>query len=166
MTPKEFHDKQLYISIGAGTNQRIYQHKASWWTGCDRACKIVVATLAVSSLCLSIWSVTPQGASWITTSIVVSGMGALSAIALNVLPFGDWASRHNALHQRWSDLREDVDSMVFAVKGDPTQAQIAHLKDLDAKYHRICASEPKCRDALIKHYYAEEKQSRQKVALC
>lgn len=161
MTAKEFLDKQYHISVAAGMNQRIHQAKASWWTGWDRACKIIVALLAVASLCLSLWAVSPTGADWGRFSIVISALGALAAIALNVLPLGDWASRHNALFQRWSDMREDVDSILFDVNSDPTATHIRRLKELDAKFHRICGSEPKCRPKVVKHHYAMETKSRQ-----
>jgi len=166
MTPKDFLDKQLYLSMGAGTSQRIHQDAAALWTRRDRISKIVVAALAVTSLCLSVWSAAVSSPSLTAVSIAISAIGALAAITLNVLPFGDWASQHNALYQRWSDLRADVDALIFDIRGDPTQGQVARLKDLDTKYHRLCSVEPKIADALIERHYGKEKQSRRKVALC
>jgi hypothetical protein len=62
-------------------------------------------------------------------------------------------------------MREDVDSLLFDLDGDPTPAQVARLKELDGKLHRICGSEPNCRKSVIDRHYAEEKKGRQPVPM-
>jgi len=97
-------------------------------------------------------------------SIVVGGLAALAAIALNVLPYGEWASRHNALFERWTDLREDVDKLLFEIEEVPTTQLVDRLKELEGKFHRICGTEPGYKKPLLDECYREEETSRRFAA--
>jgi hypothetical protein len=166
MSPEEFRNKQLYISMGAGTSQRVHQDLADRWTRWDRIAKATMAAIAVVGLWISLESTKPEWAWLASYSTTLSVVGLIAAIALNLLPFGDWAMRHISLYQRWCDMREDVDSLQYDIKkGEPSASLVKRLKELDAKYHRICASEPKCGEQLVLRHYDKEKSSRRQVAV-
>jgi len=160
MTGEEFRDRQFEISFTAGINQRYHQARESFWTSWDRGVKVLVGVLAVAGLCITVYTTTPQGATWIQAGVCVAIFGAFSAIALNVLPIGEWAKLHNALFQKWTDLREDVDALLFDLSGEPSDELKDRLKALEAKVHRICGSEPGCKKHLLQQCCNEEKRSR------
>jgi hypothetical protein len=161
MTHDEFLDAQFKTSFTAGMNQRYHQARASHWACWDRTCKISVGVLAVAGACLSVVTISSPAGSLIMVSAIVAAMAAVVAIALNVLPLGEWNSQHAALFQRWSDLREDVDSLLFELDGDnPSVALVSRLRELEGKVHRICGTEPACRKELLAECFREEEQSR------
>jgi hypothetical protein len=134
MTRDQFLDDQLWVSVTAGMNQQFHQTLASFWTWCNRFVQIAVACLAVTALCLS-FTDEPH---WIERSI--AALAAAFAIALNVLPLGDWVQEHYELFRRWTDLREEIDDL--QCDGDrPKPAAIEDLRKLRAKVHRIGAAE-------------------------
>src|SRR4051812_16924755 len=103
MTKQEFIFERHQISVGAGMNQRYHQSRAATWSWWDRGCKIVVGLLAVLGVCLCVVTANIHNYWWDGSSITTAALAALAAIALNVLPFGEWCSRHSALFERWTD---------------------------------------------------------------
>lgn len=160
MTKDNFLDKQYALSVMAGVNQRLHQHRASMWTTWDRICKIVVGVLAVAGVCVSVAASTLHTLPWDIASIVVASLAAIAAIILNVLPLGDWASEHGALFQRWTDFREDVEDLLFRITDEITDDDVLRLRELEAKSHRICGAEPHCSDDKLRRLQAAEEKSR------
>lgn len=160
MNRHDFEQKQYEISVQAGTNQRYHQDRAWLWTWLDRSCKIAVGVIAVIGVCLAIVTIFVQRSDWIAASVTAAALAALFAIALNVSPFGDWASLHIALFQRWTDLREDVDGLLYDLEGEPTRENMDRLRQLEAKAHRICGTEPSAKLELLVKYQADEERSR------
>ena len=160
MDSSAFRTKRYQLSVLTGMNQRYHQRRTHVWTVCNRSVQITVGVLAVAGVCLSV-------AAWLAhddrvdiAAIIVASLAAIAAIALNVLPLGDWSQQHADLFRRWSDLREDIDGLLFDVDGDPGIVQSERLKQLDAKVHRICGSEPHFQKKLLEECLAEEEQSR------
>jgi hypothetical protein len=166
MTTDDFLYKQYHLSVLTGTNQRYHQEYASWWIGADRAAKIVVGVLAIGGACASVVTASLESVRWDIAGIAVAVLAAIAGIVLNVLPFGDWASRHIALFQRWTDLREDVDALLFDLKGDPSAPIVERLKQLDAKVHRICGTEPAPKKSMLVRCQHDEERSRPNGAAC
>lgn len=161
MTNDEFRHAQYDVSFTAGMNQRYHQSRASLWKKCDLSTKIAVGALAVLGAILSFVSWSDSG--WLSNllSVVAAVAAAVAAIALNVLPFGEWSSNHNALHQRWTDLREDVDALLFELDSrEPDAHLLARLRELDMKVHRIGGSEPLANRTLLERCDIEERQFR------
>jgi hypothetical protein len=160
MTKKLFNQAQYEVSFTAGMNQRYHQIREHYWTWWDRFCKILVAVLAIAALCFSVVAWVLHDWKWDAAAVAIASAAAVAAIVLNVLPLGDWARIHQALFQRWTDLREDIDALRFTVGNEPTDAQLARLKELEAKVHRICGTEPACNEALLEKCHEAEKLSR------
>ena len=160
MTPDEFVNKQDHLSITAGMNQRYHQIKASKWTGWQRSVEITVGVVAVAGACLAVAALSYHSTAIDIVSVVVASIAALFAVALNVLPFGDWAAKHADLFRRWTDLREEVDSLLFSSSDQPSDEATQRLQAIDGKIHRICASEPRCDEELLSQCYKKEMKSR------
>ncbi len=160
MNKDQLANKVYHLSVTAGMNQRYHQDRAFLWTLWDRICKIIVAALAVAALCLCVVTAVVEGVIWDEWSIGVAIAAAVAAIALNVLPLGDWASQHNALFERWTDYREDVDSQFLNIPQTPTADDLIRLKELDARMHRICGSEPAPSKKKLQQCFDVEEESR------
>ena len=141
-------------------NQRYHQARAHLWTCWNRGVQISVAVLAVIGVCLSVVSLLVESKVADGFAIAVATMAAIAAIALNVLPLGDWAAMHLDLFRRWTDLREDIDSLKLETTADPSKYGIQRLRELSAKVHRICATEPAPNETLLNKCHALEKRSR------
>jgi hypothetical protein len=166
MTRKEFEQKRYEISVCAGMNQRYHQSYASFWIGCDRFVRISVGVLAVAGASLTVVSAMiqkPSGQiSWADIlCIVIASLAAVAAIILNVLPFGEWSAKHRELFGKWTDLREDIDSLEGVCAGEPSAELIEQLHNLGAKVNRIGANEPACDDAFLDDCCTKEERSRQ-----
>lgn len=157
----KFDDKQYHLSVTAGMNQRYHQARAHWWICWDRGCKILVGILAVAGAVLAFAPLFHAGLAFDIVGVVVACLAAVFAVILNVIPYAEWAGLHRELFQKWSDLREEIDSLLFEVNGEPTGKNFERLRQLDAKVHRICAAEPGGIKSLIDTCYAEEVRSRQ-----
>jgi hypothetical protein len=162
MTKKQFNQKQYEVSFTAGMNQRYHQACEHYWTWCDRFCKILVAVLAIAALCFAVVAWAVEHWAWDATAVATATAAAIAAIVLNVLPLGDWARTHQALFQRWTDLREDADTLRSMVGSEPTDEQLVRLRELQAKVHRICGAEPGYDEALLEKFEDDEKQSRKR----
>jgi hypothetical protein len=160
MTQPDFDHELLCLSMTAGMNQRYHQKRAHFWTCWNRGVQISVAVLAVTGVCLSVvtYFVEAKIADWFGIGVATSA--AIAAIALNVLPLGDWAAMHLDLFRRWTDLREDVDSLKLETAAEPSKYGVQRLRELGAKVHRICATEPAPKEKLLHECHNAEKRSR------
>src|SRR5688572_10907881 len=102
MNIKQFKDRQYQTSVMAGMNQRYHQSRAQFWTRWDKGSKVAVGVLAVLGACFSILTLNQHSVPLGWTSVVIAGLAAGAAIALNVIPLGEWANIHWALFQRWT----------------------------------------------------------------
>jgi hypothetical protein len=65
------------------------------------------------------------------------------------------------MFQRWTDLREDVESLLYDLgDGEPDSYLVTRLKELAGKVHRICGTEPETDVALAQQCYDAEMNSR------
>jgi hypothetical protein len=160
MTNAEFRRNQYEVSVIAGMNQRYHQICASRLSRQDRDSKIAVGLLATFGFCFSAITVFSGHWALLAASVVTSGLAAAVAVWLSVKPYGEMACRHTALFQRWTDLREEVESLLFDLAAEPDGPLIARLKEISAKVHRICAAEPGCDTALLNECQQAEERSR------
>ena len=93
MILSEFKEERYEVSFIAGMNQRYHQTMASWWMLWNRITQIVVGVLAVASACLSAGAISSDSLGLDIAALIVSASAAVAAVALNVLPFGDWSQR-------------------------------------------------------------------------
>ena len=165
MTQSDFNYDLLCLGITAGTNQRYHQARAHYWTWWNRGVQITVAVLAVIGVCLAV-VVSLVESHWADGfAIFFAILAVIAAIALNVLPLGDWAALHFDLFRRWTDLREDVESLRLLESVDmPEPHSVDRLRELTAKVHRICATEPAAKEDLLKKCHDAEKRSRKTEA--
>jgi len=163
MTNPEFKRNQYETSVIAGMNQRYHQVCADRLSKQDRISKVAVGLLATFGFCFS--AITAISSHWAltTASVVLSGLAAAVAVWLSVMPYGEFACRHTALFQRWTDLREEVDSLLFELKGEPDATLESRLKEVSAKVHRISATEPGCDVELLKECQLTEERSRREA---
>jgi hypothetical protein len=130
--------------------------------------KITTAAAAVVGVILSIAtagnSASPNLVWW---SVALSIATTIAAVALNVLPFGNWEKEHRDLFRQWTDIREDLDALLFdcPADGSPDVRTICDLKKLDAKIHRVCGQEPEGNRRFIAECYQSEVQSRRENSL-
>ena len=165
MTRDEFKKERYEISFTAGMNHRYHQARAHTWTIWNRCIQIAVGALAVIALCFAVVAGTME-TRWADAGAITSAaLAAIMAIALNVVPVGDWVQHHLDLFRRWSDLREDIDSLRFeessiSPDGSPSPEIAERLKSLAAKVHRIGALEPPAHPGLLTKCYRDEERSR------
>jgi hypothetical protein len=160
MNHDDFEQKQYHLSVTAQMNQLYHQSRARWWTVWNRGVQIAVAVLAVIGVCLALAAAMTHDFGTDLAAIIVEGLAAVAAIALNVLPLGDWAGESSSFLRQWSDLREDIDALDFDLAEQVTPELIARLKVLDGKVHRICGSEPRMNEALLGKCYRDAERSR------
>ena len=166
MNRQDFDYQQLRLSMTAGMNQRFHQARARHWLWWNRFIQISVGSLAVLGLCLAVAAAFSESRAIDWIAVFVAFLAAVAAIALNVVPVGDWAQQHLDLFRRWCDLREEVDSLLFEVTGDPTDGRVERLKQLDGKVHRNCSAEPgldEKTEKILMECHAAEKRSRRKA---
>lgn len=144
MTSQEFDRCCEELSVIAGLNQRYHQGAATRWQKWDRVAKIAVGGLAVAGLCLTAATYDPAQGMIAHASLAVAILGATAAIAMNVIPLGDWSSESRAMLQRYTDLREEVDRLRFDAKflEEPAAYAVQQLRESQAKLHRFCGLEP------------------------
>lgn len=150
MIREEFLDCQYKLSVCTEMNQRYHQSRASVWSYWDRGFKIAVAILSTAGAVLAFATLYEASNGYMLTSVAVAVSASLAGILLNVFPFSDWQRDHVDLFRRWTDLREEIDVLLFEVKDTPNTQQLSRLTQLEAKYHRICGAEPPCKEKLLK----------------
>lgn len=161
MTRDDFLDQQFKLSVQAGMNQRYHQAYATWWCIWDRLVKIVTAAAAVIGVMLSVATYGPQASVALSQAeIVLAIVTTIAAVALNVVPVGNWEQTHRDLFRQWTDLREDIDALLFDCEGEPDQHILCELRKLNAKIHRVCGQEPSPNTQKLKQFYNEEAASR------
>jgi hypothetical protein len=164
ITRDDFEQEQYRISVTAGQNQRYHQARLHYWVRRDRWLRIAVAILAFLGAVASILAAVASAVAWDTLAVLIAVVAAIMAIMLNVLPLGDWIGDHRDLFRRWTDLREDVDALLFDLgDSDPTGDLVSRLKEFEAKMHRTCGAELVGPDKkLLRECYDEEMRSRTK----
>lgn len=159
--------QRLYeLSVQAGMNQRYHQIYSSWWWGWDTFMKVTTAALSVVGAMLavtSLYAATPPV--WDQLSLGLAVISAIVAVALNVVPFGNWEKDHRDHMRQWFDFREDVDSIRLGCQHDQTCVPFEEIKKLDGKMHRICSQEPSPNTRVIKECYDAEERSRKPASL-
>jgi len=160
MTIEEFLDKQFHLSVTAGMNQRYHQSYSTRWCWIDRGFRIAVGIFTVTGAMLAIAASANASSSLALWSIGIAIISAILGVVLNILPFADWERRSSDLFRRWCDLREDVDALEFELKGNPTAALVARLRQFDGKVHRICGMEEKPDEKRLQQCYDQEEASR------
>lgn len=99
MTPDELVECTHRLKFIAGTNQR-YHHKLAWrWGVVDKSIRIAIGVTSVVGMCLS---VSGDSFAWWSTAVGWISLGV--AVALNVIPTGDYEKTNLDLFRRWSDL--------------------------------------------------------------
>jgi hypothetical protein len=116
--------------------------------------------LAVAAACLAAVGLRLDNIGWDIFAVIVASVAALAAITLNLLPLNQWATEHEALFRQWTDLRDDIDELLFDIYREPTPELIDRLRQLNGKVHRICGSEPGCDRRLLDQCFRDEVRSR------
>jgi hypothetical protein len=162
MTKDEFLDKHYEMSVQAGMNQRYHQRYSTFFRRLDTAVKIVTAAAAVIGAILGAASMSETASELVVWSgFIVSVVTTISAVALNVVPFGNHERDHRDFFRQWTDIREDLDALLFDCGDTPSDHVVRELKKLDGKIHRICGQEPKPDDKLIDECFRAEIRSRE-----
>jgi len=162
MNRDEFLDKQYSISHQTGMNQRYHQRYANFWWRCDTGSKIFTALSSVVGVMLSVVTFIPDhDAAFDVFGLILSFLGACSAVALNVIPFGNWEQCHRVFLIQWTELRKDIDALLYDLApGDPSPELVLELKRIDAKVHLICGAEPPANEKVLMECHKEEEKSR------
>jgi hypothetical protein len=114
------------------------------------ASAVIGAMLAVTSL----YDATlPE---WDVAGLVLAVVSAIVAVAMNLLPFGNWEKDHRDFMRQWNDLREDIETLRHDCIDNPSCVPSSVIKKLDAKMHRICGQEPSPNKAIIATCFKEE----------
>lgn len=160
MTSEQFRDKQYEISVMAGINQRYHQSRAGHFAWRDRGFRISIGMLSAVAASLALITVKSTHPAWNWVSMIIATLVAIIGTILNVFPFGDWERQHADLFRRWSDVREDVDGLLYDLDEEPSSYLVERLKNLEAKVHRICGIEPSCKKKLLEMCQKDEHRSR------
>jgi len=161
MTRDDFLDKQYELSVQAGMNQRYHQRYATWYWQWDAGIKAVTAAAAVIGLALSIATAFPNSNPYLVgAEVFLAIVTTVAAVVLNVIPVGNWEQFHRDFFRQWTDLREELESLLYECQGEPDSPHIMQLQKLEGKMHRICGQEPSPNDNLIRICFEAEKKSR------
>jgi hypothetical protein len=160
MTRDDFEQKQYEISVCAGMNQRYHQHMARLWSWWDRGFRFSVGVLTVLGASFAVVTAMTSEVGWEAFALFISSCAAIVAVLLSVLPFGEWSGLHLEFFRRWTDLREDIDALMYDLTTEPSDDLVRRLSRLDAKVHRICGAEPGCNKDLLDKCNSEEIKSR------
>jgi hypothetical protein len=172
-------EKLMHLSMLCGINQRYQQMKltdAVWWSEHTDA---AVATLTLITLALAIVAYfipkqpllkSVERLAWLTFDRISVGsaiVAALGGIVLIIMPESNNVRLHSNLFQGWSDLRQDVDSVISdaeaetQLSGDQEQGYLERrYRELLAKKNALNAREPAPDLALIKAFRIAEQLSR------
>jgi hypothetical protein len=161
MNSEQFLEKQYEISVIAGMNQRYHQSYATWWWRWDASAKATTAILAVIGAMLSVAATYPDHAPIIDTcGVAFASLAAVAAVVLNIVPFGTWEKEHRDLLSQWTDVRSDVEALLFEFSGKPSEHHVRELGKIDAKLHRLCGQEPSPYQYHLNECYKREISSR------
>ncbi len=125
------------LKMIAGINQRYHQKLAFLWGLVDKGIKISVGLVAVWGVALS-----TAGPAHAGLAMTVGWISLGIAVALNVIPTGDYVKDNTDLFRRWSDLylsahmiktRFDIEG---ADKASPeVRSRIAEAKEIEQTLH-------------------------------
>jgi hypothetical protein len=153
------------LSEICGMNQRYHQYEVSYWTAWNTSITIVVAIVALLSFAFSLVSFLYRKQWAGITSLVVSAISMVLAVILNISPTDANARFYSDMFRRWSDLRQEVDSLLVtadaAKKGEPSAPWIFdRYQELLAKKNSLNALEPAPDWQLLQRCQNEEERSR------
>lgn len=98
----------------------------------------------------------------LSTLVAVLALGL--AIVLNIYPSAEREMFHRDLFRRWSDLREDIDSLLVLVErltaSRISEEVLNRIQDFTAKKNRINGMEDAPDEALLEKCYEEENRTR------
>ncbi len=132
-------------------NQLYHQRFAHWWWRWDKAVKITVGLLAVIAL-VAVYL--PESPGWWIEPLS-AWLAAIAAIVLNVVPVGEWESRHSELFRAWSDLGARANLLELKTSDLPENEPLNPIlvdwyQSLAADRDRLDAQEPAANDELLK----------------
>lgn len=106
-----FWDKLHEQKVTAEVNQRYHQLLARRWERWDRAAKIAVAILGTVAL---LSSFLPAHHAW--AGVALGAAGVVAAVALNVVPLGDWRCAHGEMFRSWGELVQSAEQLEFRAR--------------------------------------------------
>lgn len=181
MGSEKIWEELMALSITCGMNQRYSQYmlgKAERWVN---LIDISVVAFTVLTLVLGILAMFVPGKKLFKRPRILVRMGlskvgglsvwasvlaAIAGVILIVTPASDEAHHFNRMFQAWSDLRQDVDSVVVdadstKLLGDEGQAYLERrYRELLAKKNALNAREPSADQKLLDEFLAQEERSR------
>ena len=168
MTLEEVLNGLWELSITSGMNQRFHQHLADnalWW---DFWWKLAVALATSAGAVLSVVGYFNGKAKFIAaTSAIVSILGMVFGVWLSIAPSDATARQHLDLFRRWSDLRQDVDTVMVRSRTNEDEAIAAppflvdRYIDMLAKKNHLNSLEPSPDRALLERFQDEEESWRE-----
>ena len=161
MTAQEYREKLHELIVTCGFNTRYHQVLAQRWKRWDRNIRILVGALAAFGLLFSV----PGFECHPWWGLVTAFLSLIAAVALNILPVGDWEKAHGELFRLWVDLRRDVANEKFRAsevgedEGKAAPKLVDRLCELDQKSHSLDAQEPAPERELLIRCQREEELS-------
>lgn len=162
MNRDSFLDAQFQLSFQAGMNQRYHQKQADLWWQRDAIAKAATAILAVIGAMVASAALYPNHSPYIDYGgLLASVLAAISAVILNVIPFGAWEKDHRIFFKQWTEIRKEADYLLFdCPTGDPSPTFIDELKKLNGRAHLLCGDEPAPDEKVLMTCFKEEEKSR------
>jgi hypothetical protein len=161
MKKKELQHRYYLLNVTCGINQR-YHNLLQWrFSWLDRILKIAVGFLATFGLILAC-----PGMDWPPLGLVVAFISLVVAIALNVIPVGEWDKRHLDLFRQWSTLRKEAEvdwNKTDDIEGeDPeiTKTYRDRIIEITNREHDLHAAEPSAWRKLLARCQEDENESR------
>lgn len=166
MMKSDFEWARYQISFTAGMNQRYHQKLADKWWKRDTIAKAATAILSVIGAMVASAAIYPKHSIFIDyIGLIVSVLAAISAVVLNIIPFGAWEKDHRILFKQWTDIRKEADLLAYSVSHDhqgPIDTE--ELKKLESRVHMLCGDEPAPNEKMLNTCFNEEEKSRKAVA--
>ena len=133
MTQKEVRDDLYRHEFRAAMSQRYHLTMVWRWALADRAIRISVGVMSVLSVIFA-----ARSESYYGLALTVAIVSVVISIFLNIVPFGERERHYSALYERWTMLRQQVQSVRVDLPDDE-EAKVppAILKAL----HRIVSEE-------------------------
>lgn len=149
MQTPEFRQSLHELKYTAQVNQRYHQLKQKEMWCYDKSVKIGVAVLAMFALLAVFLPHELKG-----IEVAVASAAALAAIALNVVPVGEWMMEYGEMFRSWCDLLLTADQLEMKAKEfGETDVVPAHLldrlQDLGTRRNQLDAMEKAPDDALL-----------------
>ncbi|MFI5113508.1 MAG: hypothetical protein ACHP7J_00085 [Terriglobales bacterium] len=145
------------MTMNCDANQRYHQILRWRWMVADKAAKILVAMFA--SLALGAVFLDEH---WKPLEITVALIALVSAIVVNVAPFGEYEMAYERLFQGWSKLRKSVDLLHLKTEDNSLDADphvVEQFHDLQNERNLLNAEETAPYRSLLAKCEADSKQS-------